>query len=113
MSISLQSKNEKLNDLMKYFNVKQCYVKLLKIKQIEPIAKKFFNKKKQKQCSICQKSFSYQTNIRDRPYMTSDGRGGSAKSDFIGEGALIKHLIRRGGQKRQKSSDFIYGRPLI
>ena len=31
--------------------------------------------------------------------MTSDGRGegGSAKSDFISKGALIKHLIRGEG----------------
>ena len=49
--------------------------------------------------------------------MTSDGRGrgGSAKSDFISKGALIKHLMRGGGgvKKGQKSSDVIYGRPLI
>ena len=41
----------------------------------------------------------------DRPYMTSDGRGGgSAKSDFISKGALIKHLMRGkgGGKKRAK-----------
>ena len=49
--------------------------------------------------------------------MTSDGRGkgGSAKSDFISKGSLIKHLMRGGGgvKKWQKSSDVIYGRPLI
>ena len=49
--------------------------------------------------------------------MTSDGRGegGSAKSDFINEGSLIKHLMRveRGVEKGQKLSDFIYGRSLI
>ena len=49
--------------------------------------------------------------------MTSDGRGegGSAKSDFISKGLLIKHLMRGGGgvKKCQKSSDVIYGRPLI
>ena len=47
--------------------------------------------------------------------MTSDGRGrgGSAKSDFISKGALIKYLMRgEDGQKGQKSSDVIYGRPL-
>ena len=45
--------------------------------------------------------------------MTSDGRGGgSAKSDFISKGALIKHLMRGGGgvEKGQKLSDVIYGR---
>ena len=42
------------------------------------------------------------------------GRGGSAKSDFISNEALIKHLMRGGGgvKKGQKSSDVIYGRPL-
>ena len=31
------------------------------------------------------------------------GRGGSAKSDFISKGSLIKHLMRgEGGQKRLK-----------
>ena len=46
--------------------------------------------------------------------MKLDGRGGSAKSDFISKGALIKHLIRGGGgKKKQKSSDVIYGQPLI
>ena len=48
--------------------------------------------------------------------MTSDGRGGgggSAKSDLISKGALIKHLMRGEGVKKgQKSSDVIYGRPL-
>ena len=51
--------------------------------------------------------------------MTSDGRaggrGGSAKSDFISKVVLIKHLMRGGGgvKKWQKSSDVIYGRPLM
>ena len=42
------------------------------------------------------------------------GRGGSAKSDFISKGSLIKHLMRGGGgvKKYQKSYDVIYGRPL-
>ena len=42
------------------------------------------------------------------------GEGGSAKSDFINKGALIKHLMRGGGgsQKGRKSSDVLYGRPL-
>ena len=46
--------------------------------------------------------------------MTSDGRGGSAKSDFISKAVLIKHLMRGGGgvKKWQKSSDVIYGWPL-
>ena len=40
---------------------------------------------------------------RDRPYMTSDGRGGSAKSDFKSKEALIKHLMRgEGGKRRTK-----------
>ena len=36
--------------------------------------------------------------VRDRPYITSDGRGesGSAKSDSISKGPLIKHLMRGG-----------------
>ena len=29
------------------------------------------------------------------------GRGGSAKSDFITKGALIKHLMMGGGSKNQ------------
>ena len=29
--------------------------------------------------------------------MTSDGRGGLAKSNFISKGSLIKHLMRDGG----------------
>ena len=35
----------------------------------------------------------YVYSIRDQPYMKSDGRGegGSAKSDFISKGAVIKH----------------------
>ena len=53
--------------------------------------------------------------LKGCPYMTSDGRGegGSAKSDFIAKGSLIKHLMRGGGgvKKGQKSSDVIYGRP--
>ena len=47
--------------------------------------------------------------------MTSDGRGegGSVKSDLISEGPLTKHLMRgEGGQKRTKSSDVIYRRPV-
>ena len=48
--------------------------------------------------------------------MTSDarGEGGSAKSDFISKGSLIKHMMRGGGgvKKGQKSSDVIYGRSL-
>ena len=42
------------------------------------------------------------------------GEGGSAKSNFITKGSLIKHLMRGGGEvkKGQKSSDVIYGRPL-
>ena len=42
------------------------------------------------------------------------GRGGSAKSDFISDGSLIKHLMRGGGgvKKYLKSSDIIYGRSL-
>ena len=39
--------------------------------------------------------------------MTSDGRGGrggSAKSDFIAKGSLIKHLMRgKGGSKKGKN----------
>ena len=48
--------------------------------------------------------------------MTSDGMdgGGSAKSDFIYKGALTKHLMTvEGGQKGWKSSDVIYGSPLV
>ena len=43
------------------------------------------------------------------------GEGGSAKSDFIKYGSLTKHLMRGGGgvKKGQKSSDVIYGRPLM
>ena len=42
------------------------------------------------------------------------GRGGSAKSDFIAKGSLMKHLMREEGVKKgQKSSDVIYGRPII
>ena len=43
------------------------------------------------------------------------GEGGSAESDFITKGSLIKHLMRGGGgvKKGQKSSDVIYGRPLM
>ena len=49
--------------------------------------------------------------------MISDGMGGgggSAKSDFISKGSLIKHLMRGGGgvKKDKKSSDIIYGRSL-
>ena len=49
--------------------------------------------------------------------MMSDGRGkggGSARSDFMSEGVLIKRLMRGEGgvKKQQKSSDLIYGRPL-
>ena len=41
------------------------------------------------------------------------GRGGSAKSDFISKGSLIKRLMRgRGVKKGQNSSDVIYGWPL-
>ena len=42
------------------------------------------------------------------------GRGGSAKSDFVTKGSLIKHLVRGGGgvKKGQKSSDVIDGRSL-
>ena len=44
--------------------------------------------------------------IRGRPYMTSDGRGrGSAKSDFISKGSLIKHLMR--GERGQKMPKLI------
>ena len=41
-------------------------------------------------------------------------QGGSAKSDFISKGSLVKHLMRGGGgvKKGQKSSDVIYGRSL-
>ena len=49
--------------------------------------------------------YDYEFGLGDRPYMTSDGRGegGSAKSDFISKGALIKHLMRGGrGSKRAK-----------
>ena len=39
--------------------------------------------------------------------MTSDGRGGrggSAKSDFVSKGTLIKHLMRgEGGSKKGKN----------
>ena len=44
--------------------------------------------------------------IWGRPYMTSDGRGegGSARSEFISKGALIKHLMRgEGGSKNGKN----------
>ena len=43
------------------------------------------------------------------------GEGGVlAKSDFILKGALTKHLMRGGVVKKgQKSSDIIYGRPLM
>ena len=45
--------------------------------------------------------------------MKLDGRGGSAKSDFISKGEEIKHLMRgEGVEKGQKSSDVIYGQPL-
>ena len=41
------------------------------------------------------------------------GEGGSAKSDFIAKGSLIKHLIREeGGQKREKSSTSYMEGPL-
>ena len=42
--------------------------------------------------------------LRGRPYMMSDGKGegGSAKSDFISKGALIKHLMRGRVKKGQK-----------
>ena len=48
---------------------------------------------------------TFLTSVRDRPYTTSDGRGkgGSAKSDFISKGVLIKHLMRgEGDRKRAK-----------
>ena len=48
-----------------------------------------------------------QHTLRGRPYMTSDGRGeggGSAKSDFISKGSLIKHLMKKvGGSKNGKN----------
>ena len=45
----------------------------------------------------------FRNDTRGHPYMMSDGmgEGGSAKSDFISKGSLIKHLMR-GGQKRLK-----------
>ena len=44
-----------------------------------------------------------------------EGKGGSAKSDFVSKAVLIKHLMRGAGggvKKGQKSSDVIHGRPL-
>ena len=41
--------------------------------------------------------------------MTSDGRGegGSAKSDFISKGALIKHLVREEGWGSKKGKNHL------
>ena len=39
--------------------------------------------------------------------MTSDGRGGSAKSDFISKGSLIKHLMRGGGGGSKKGKNHL------
>ena len=51
-----------------------------------------------------------------RPNMTSDGgREGSAKSDFIMKGSLIKYLKRgEGGSKKGKNhlTSYVYGQPL-
>ena len=47
--------------------------------------------------------------VGGRPYMTSDGRGegGSAKSDFITKGSLIKHLMRGGGGGVKKGQNHL------
>ena len=45
-------------------------------------------------------------------HITVRGKG-SSKYDFILKGALTKHLGGRGSQKGPKSSDVVYGRPLI